>query len=336
MGFRTISGSENRYLRMGVYGKPGAGKTRTATEVAIGLARDTGKHGVIAFIDTEGNGSDYMAPIIEGAGLTLIGAKTKDFRELLELMNEAEEAADVLIIDSVSHFWDNLRKAYLQEKRQEYLELKDWGVIKGKWSAFVDRFLSLQMHEIVTGRSGKTYDRQKNEKGKWEMVESGTKMKAEGEFAHEPSLVIEMELDRLDDGRFLHRAIVLKDRSDHMNGAVVENPTFASFEPIIRDLAPNGNHIALDESKQNGVLFGSPELQRIRDKARKASLADRVSKAFDLHGLSSSTVDKQRKAELLKECFGNPNGKEAFNALDVMSLEVGVANLERMLGGVSP
>jgi hypothetical protein len=45
----------------------------------------------------------------------------------------------------------------------------------------------------LCGRAGYEYDHEENEDGGKDLIKIGTKMKAEGEFGFEPSLVIEME-----------------------------------------------------------------------------------------------------------------------------------------------
>ncbi|MHC4644303.1 MAG: AAA family ATPase [Planctomycetota bacterium] len=330
MTFRKITPDENRYLRMGLYGKAGSGKTRTATEVAMGLALD-GEHHAIAFVDTEGNGVDYMLKPCQSAGVELYGKKTRDFGEVLESFSEVPGIADVLIIDSVSHIWKELLERYQREKNRSFLQFQDWGPIKEKWAKLTNAFLGAQFHTIVCGRAGTIYEQTTDDRGKKEITAVGTKMRAEGEFEHEPSLLLEMHLVQVPGHKPVNRAVVLKDRSDTMNGMEVDYPTYASFEPVIRALSPNGKHVALDASKETGQLFGSDDWSSYRRKQRKEELLERVSSAFILAELGTSKDDKKRKTELFRECFGTTSGKEAFNRLDIDALENGVRQLEATL-----
>jgi len=329
--FRRITAEENRYLRMGLYGKAGSGKTRTATEVAIGLALE-GEHKAIAFVDTEGNGVDYMQPFCDAAGVGLFGIKTRNFKEVVDSFAEVPGLADVLIIDSVSHVWREIMDRWKADTGKDYIDFQDWGTIKQKWGQLTTAYLQAQFHTIVCGRAGFVYEQQLNDRGKKEIVAVGTKMKAEGEFEHEPSLLVEMHLVQNPGHRPINRAVVLKDRSDQINGMEIDFPTFASFEPIIRALSPAGKHVALDASSEAGVLFGSRDFSRIRDKRRRKELIDRVGNAFKLVGLGKTKDDEKRKVELYLRHYGLTSFKEAINKLPLEDFENGTRALESELG----
>lgn len=337
--FRKITGAETRYLRMGAYGPAGGGKTRTATEVAIGLCRDLAGGKPIAFIDTEGGAVDWVRPIVEAQGLELWGNKTRDFALLLDLLDAAEHEAGCIIVDSVSHFWDRVQDEFLEANpsRGGYIGVADWKPIKRQFARFTDRVLNIQTNIIVCGRLGGVYEERTNDRNKKEVVRVGDKMKAEGEFEHEPSLMVKMELvevrGKKGERGTINRATVLKDRSDSIQGLVIDYPTYASFEPVIRKLAPNGRHIALDESIATGKLFGAADPEEVRIRARKGELVDALSAAFDLAGIGGSTGDaKKRKAELCQVGFGTPSGKEAWKKCTIEDLEFGVSLIKHKLG----
>lgn len=340
---RPMTGDENTRLRLGIYGKAGSGKTRTATEIAIGLALDLGDRRPIAFIDTEGNGVDHVAPIVRASGLELLGVKTRDFRTAVEAMREAEAAScSVVIVDSASHLWTNVMESYLEDRNQESLSIQDWGPIKRTWRDFPEAFLTLQAHTIVCGRSGGVYEGEKDPRtGKWEIRQVDTKMRAEGELEHEPSLLLEMFLipkraatGVATDTGYINRAVILKDRTDSLNGQTIDFPTYADFAPIIQKLSP-GAHVALDQSKAaRGALFGSKDWTRYREKIRKEELIDRLKATFDLHEIGGNSVEARKiRATLFERHLGTPSAKEAFGRLEVYELEEGVRRLEAELEG---
>jgi hypothetical protein len=334
MPFRRITASENRFLRMGLYGRAGSGKTRTATEVAIGLALE-GEHKAIAFVDTEGNGVDYMQPVCDAAGVELHGMKTRDFNQVVAAFDDVPGLADVLIIDSVSHIWKEVLDTYQREKRRSFLQFQDWGPIKAKWAKLTNAYLTAQFHTIVCGRAGAVYEDKTDADGRREIVQVGTKMKAETEFEHEPSLLVEMFLIDVPGKRPINRAVVLKDRSDKMNGSEIDWPTFASFEPVIRALSPEGTHVALDQSQTAGVLFGSDDFSRQRDRRRRKELEDRVKGAYELAGFGTSKDDKKKKRELFLKHFGTTAWDEVFGSgarVQIEAAENGTRALEAELG----
>jgi hypothetical protein len=52
------------------------------------------------------------------------------------------------------------------------------------------------VHILIAGRAGKEYEYQENEAGKKELITTGTKFKAEGEFGYEPDILVELWNER--------------------------------------------------------------------------------------------------------------------------------------------
>ena len=68
--------AENKmaYAKVGIYGGAGSGKTRTATEIAIGLHKAIGSKKPIAAFDTE-PAFGFVLPLFESAGIELLVAE---------------------------------------------------------------------------------------------------------------------------------------------------------------------------------------------------------------------------------------------------------------------
>ena len=143
--------NEMAYAKVGVMGFAGSGKTRTATEMAIGLHKMIGSSKPVAFLDTE-TGSDFVLPLYKKAGVKLLVAKAKTFPALMEFMQEAQTAADIAIIDSITHIWKEIQQSYLDKINEDRkkknlrkiykLEFQHWNAIKPQWGKFTDLFLS--------------------------------------------------------------------------------------------------------------------------------------------------------------------------------------------------
>ncbi|WP_054628638.1 AAA family ATPase [Cronobacter sakazakii] len=105
------------FLKAGIMGFAGDGKTYTASELAIGLVLLMRQRGLemgdkpVMFLDTE-TGSDWVKPRFDAENIELYTAKTRAFVHLLAAVNEAEQSGSVLIIDSISHFWTCLCDEY--------------------------------------------------------------------------------------------------------------------------------------------------------------------------------------------------------------------------------
>lgn len=152
------------FAKVGIYGSAGSGKTRTATEIAIGLHKAIGSNKPIVVFDTEPAFS-FMLPIFEQAGIELLVAdESRALIDLMKFIDEAEKISNVAIIDSITHIWrdaqdSDLKKVNMQRKGKgqraiQALEFHHWKPIKAAWAEFTDRFLSSKIHVIVCGRAG--------------------------------------------------------------------------------------------------------------------------------------------------------------------------------------
>jgi len=243
-------------LKLNIYGSSGTGKTTAAMMIARGLAQHTNSQKPVAVFDTE-QGSDFWTPRFERYGVGLLQAKTRAFSDLMQGLREAATECDVVVIDSVTHFWRELIDSYLDsqalnkllyegkiksvdvalENAQSDIDYADWldrmmkkvrsktpafhewAYLKGEWARFTDFFVNSNLHIINCGRGGWEYDFFKNDQDKMELRKTGSKMKAEGEFGYESSLLLECTTDRksgdaASDGnrQVLHKITVLKDR----------------------------------------------------------------------------------------------------------------------------
>jgi len=97
---------EMAYLKMGLYGAAGSGKTFTASDIAIGLHRFTEAKKPIYFIDTE-TGSDFVLEKFKKAKIKLLVAKSRAFKDLVAGVDEAEKKGSIILIDSITHFWND-------------------------------------------------------------------------------------------------------------------------------------------------------------------------------------------------------------------------------------
>jgi hypothetical protein len=253
------------HLKAGLLGLAGSGKTYTASSIAVGLVGYMKERGVtakqqVAFVDTE-NGAAWVTPRFKKAGIELMVARTRALTDLRDAIRWSVDNADVLIIDSITHFWTIFCDEYaVRRNRKRGLEFSDWNLVKREWREnFTDLYLNTPLHIIMCGRQGYEYDMQVNDAGKKELVKTGVKMKAEGETGFEPSLLVQMEQEQLlKDGSVTgveRIAYVLKDRSTFLDGKTLRDPTFADFLPHISALDIGGVGVSVDTDRNNGTLF---------------------------------------------------------------------------------
>ena len=95
------------FLKCGIQGMAGSGKSFTATKIATGLHKYIKATKPVYFLDTE-TGSDFLIKEFEKENVPLFVAKTRAFTDLVYSVDEAEKEAEILIIDSITHFWCEL------------------------------------------------------------------------------------------------------------------------------------------------------------------------------------------------------------------------------------
>lgn len=304
------------YAKVGLYGTAGSGKTRTATEIAIGLHKAIKSTKPIVAFDTEPAFS-FVLPIYQANGIELmIEDESRALKDLMSFMDEAEKISDIAIIDSITHVWRDAQESYLSQlnktrkangKKPLYaLEFHHWKPIKAAWAAFTDRFLSSKLHVIVCGRAGSIYEYQDKDDGtgKKELITTGTRMATEKELGYEPSLLIEMIADR-EDGRLFNMALIQKDRSDNLNGKEIRMPDYKKLEAHFKSLNIGGSHFdSMDKNNSEEMFKNSVEEGTWDSEQRdRAVWSEEIGELLKKYHPSQSVEDKQKRMDLLEQFF---------------------------------
>lgn len=333
MGLFKKAEMQTAYLKMSLYGGAGSGKTFTSSQIAIGLAKHiekaTKKLPPVLFLDTE-KGSDWIIPMFSAAGIELQTAKTRAFVDLKQAVTEAQASGAILLIDSATHFWRELCNT-AQEQKRKYkkdanarLEMPDWNRLKSTWEEFTTSYLNAKAHIIVCGRAGSVYEFHENEEThKKEMIEVGTKMAAEKNFAYEPSLLVEMFADQVKGNakrkkKVINRALVLKDRAHILNGLEFQEPKFDHFLPHIKRLNIGGEDQGIDDTRNSAALF--PKDERSDTRYDRDILIEEIQSVMLSHFPSTAAHDKQAKAGLLQTFFGTKSWTEVEKKMPVNEL----------------
>ena len=340
--------NEQAYLKMGILGFPGSGKTYSSYLVARGLvdhlATKQNKPPIL-FCDTE-TGSDFLVKPCNEAGITLMVSKTRAFKDLLVAVDEAERLGGILIIDSITHFWMELQDAFKKEKKRSRLYFQDWGPIKETWREFTDKYLNSRVHIIMNGRAGYEYEYGIDEDGKKQLEKVGTKMKAETDMGYEPSLLVEMVREpqgqetvagstngkrRIEGQLWDHVAYILKDRTRTIEGMRFVNPSFDSFQPAITYLNLGGEHAAVDTTQDSRVLFSSDvEKSLVARITRVKVLLEEIQGAIMAAIPGQSAAEKTAKTNVVFDAFGT----RSWTAVENMSLELLQAGYEKVLASL--
>lgn len=197
-------GKGQGFLKAGFLGLNKSGKSYTSILLALTVREMFNLKGPIGFYDSEG-GSEYVAPIVRAAtGLDLVGLRSQSFSDLVDVTTAAAEEGVAALVCDVTQPWRELCKSYLAQvnearSRQSLLPrnrltMGDWNVLKGTWNEqWASLYVNSKIHLIANGRAGFEWDFEEDSDGQTQLVKTGLKMKSEGEFGFEPSLLVEME-----------------------------------------------------------------------------------------------------------------------------------------------
>ncbi len=359
MGLFKKASMQTAYLKMGIHGGPGSGKSMTACLIAIGLAQHVkAKTGVLPpvfYLDTE-TGSDWTQDLFEEAGIDLDVAKTRAFINLKSAVTEAQKEQAILIADSATHFWQELTKAAVDSKRKRLrndyakLSIEDIGELKSKWAEFTELYINSKCHIIACGRAGSTFEMYEDEEGRKQMLEVGTRMAAEKTFAYEPSLVVEMFSDQMKMSRpkakdgvkaggkpqkvVQIRAVVLKDRGRTLNGAEFASPVFKDFLPHIAKLNIGGEHVGVDQEAGSNALF--PQSRPAITKHDRKIIVEEIAALLDKHDLSGTGKEaKAQRHALMQKHFGTVAKTEIEEKIPTDDLRRAYDALHRELEGAA-
>lgn len=294
--------------KVGISGFAGSGKTVTGCAIGVGLVKAARKYKMdyanrpAFFFDTEG-GSDYVLDLFEAEKIELQVARSRAFADLKEAMKEAEASASVLIIDSISHPWQEFLEAYAAKKnRRRGLEFADWAHVKREWrKAFTEPFLNSNLHIVMCGRAAWEYEHFDRDDGKKEITKTGVKMSAEKETGFEPSLLIYMEHSTDTHGKMTRKATVMKDRFREIDGAEFINPTFKDFAPHFAKLNWGGRQGGVDSSRNSEGMIDADVYDERRD--QKKIILEEIA-AMLTRAYTTSREDKIKRLDALKLCFG--------------------------------
>lgn len=236
-GFRKAK-AEQAALKLGIYGPPGSGKTFTSLLIAEGLGITSGKR--VAYVDTE-RGTDFYCKDVPSRSVhpqafDFDAIYTRSLTEVLhevKALNPAEYGA--VVIDSITHLWEAAIAAYGgNQTRAGTIPMHAWGKIKRPYKELMSILLSSPMHVVICGRQGTEYATDEETE---ELKAVGLKMKAEGETAYEPHILIRMEAIKPKKTHELATIVAYaeKDRTGVLAGRSFINPT---FESMVKQLLP--------------------------------------------------------------------------------------------------
>lgn len=298
------------HLKAGAFGFAGSGKTFTASLIALGLHKHIKSNKPIYGIETE-TGLSYLKDKFKDQGVNLQVLRTRAFISLISALQEVAKDDNIIIIDSITHFWQELTKAYLTKMGRSRLLLKDFMPLKQEWSPFPDLYLNSKSHIIMCGRAGYTWGESEDEDGEKKTVQTGTKMKVEGDLGYEPTLLIEMEQlkeSNKQGSTYKNRAWVIKDKFDVIKGQYFDMPTFENFLPHINRLNLGGKSPEIDLTTTSVTFIESDKGGYEKYKQRDI-LIEELQNEMTLRFNARTDDGKTAALQFLKDAFNTTSMK---------------------------
>lgn len=207
----TKATKEKAKLRCAIFGPSGAGKTFSALRIAKGIG------GKVAVIDTEHGSASKYADRFEFDACNLQDPQTID--AYVEAMQAAGAAGyEVLIIDSLSHGWQELLQEVERLANAKYRgnTWSAWSEGTPKQKSLINAILRYPGHVIATIRSKTVWEQEKDERGKTKMNRLGAAPEQGKGIEYEFDLLLEVTVD--------HLANVIKDRTGKFQDKIIDKP----------------------------------------------------------------------------------------------------------------
>jgi DNA polymerase III delta prime subunit len=212
----TPATKEQAKARIALAGPSGSGKTFTALVTARALA---GPNGRVAVIDTERESASLYA---DEFAFDTLNMHAYDPRDLARALAAAAEARyDVVVVDSLSHFWMGI--GGMLEQVDNAAKRSYGGNSFGGWKearpierAMIDALLAYPGHVIVTMRTKTEWVVQENERGRKEPKKIGTRPEQREGIEYEFTIVGDMDLE--------HTLVISKSRAKPLSDAVIRTP----------------------------------------------------------------------------------------------------------------
>lgn len=315
------------FFKVALEGFAGSGKSFTGALLAAGLHKKIKSKNPVVVFDTEMS-TKFLKPIFDKEKIPIVIKESRSLADLKETMSRCRDGfSDILLIDSISHVWEDFLSAYQKKVNRTQLMFSDWGIIKPAWRReFSDPLVRDPFHIIFTGRAGYEYGNEKNpETGRREIFRSGIKMKVEGETSFEPDVLVLMERFEeilTNEKKIWREATIIKDRSNLIDGKTFKNPSFQDFEPAV-DLILKDPVVRLQVERDAAELIRTEEEKREFTKKRDI-LLEKIEAEFTSRWPGSAAAEKKIKVDGLSQCFGTTAWTE-IKGMSLKQLDAGLA-----------
>lgn len=336
-------------IKVGIFGGQGSGKTTTAAMLALALSVEMHNRAPVYVTDTE-PGWQFLRPMFAIEGVELIQKTVPTFKAMLNDMREADKAgACVWTIDSLTVIWQELMQSF-KKKNGGRIPINVWGDIKEMWGEYATLYRNLNANGFALGRLGNVMEEIDDDSrpGDTKLVKTGTQFKAGGgeSFGYEPDLLLELSLERKakvkagsrreGEGRMVHRADVLKDRSWALNGKVLrfsDKPSYqkGGYKAVWEAVKPHFDLVQLTMSpvkleggqSTTGLISNTGNSAFYEHRQRRDVLVAEFNASIELLWGGTAKAEKQMRLKVFERIFGFRT-KEAAEVASLDVIERGV------------
>lgn len=340
-------------IKVGVYGPQGSGKTITVALMAAAISSQFCNKAPVYVVDPDMAWQFPKRRIFAVEGIELIQRPYRSFKQMRDSFAEAEKlGACCWIVDPLTLVWNELLDTFRGNK--SFIPIDAWGQIRQVWNEYIQVFLNSGMNCFALGRLGNDFEeleeKQQNGEMKTKLVKVGTKFKAGGgeSFGYEPHLLLEMSLERKakkvrgqereGEGRMVHRADVLKDRTWMLNGHVLRWSDKASYEKggygqVWNSIRPHFTEVQATMAIQSipgssaAMVNQSGDSEWSHQQERRTCLSAEIKAHLDLYFGGRGQSEIEMRIAVTDLIFG-VKSKEAAEKLPIDKLERGYRILQ--------
>lgn len=187
----TKAQRRSTYLKIGLFGPSGSGKSYSALKLASGIAQTVGSR--IALLNTETNRGEIYADSFDYDMMEMAPPYSPE-AYIIAINDAIDSGYKVLVIDSTSHEWIGEGGILNEKEKMSGNDFANWGKLTPRHDAFINKIVSSPIHTIVTMRGKDKYVMEdKNGKSVPQKVGMGTKQRDGFEYEFHVAWLLNMD-----------------------------------------------------------------------------------------------------------------------------------------------
>jgi hypothetical protein len=335
--FKDATAMVRPWVKLGLDGFPGSGKSHTAILIAIGIYKAWKHEGPVYIFDNE-KAAKFLQPMMAKEKIQTRVVEGDQLDVLKAAIAEVESAGGLLLIDSLTKVYDRTVRDYLGTSKtvRKTLEIQDRPIVNEAWRTnFEDVFINAECHIIFTGRA--TIEWGNNEetddhtgKKKRGFFQKGVKMMGQKDTMYAPDFAIYMERQErlLESGKkkTWREATIIKDRSNLLDGQTFNNPTYKNLSKMFEFLLsrPAGEPHVVEGNPRD--VFGDGDDSGAFFRERTILTEEILGEFLRLYP-GQTAVEKKCRAELMQRFFGTRSWTKISEATPLGQLRMGLDGL---------